>query len=302
MIAVATFIPLLWSYTHRFRHSAERIHAFQASALYRVPVFYRELLEPCILIVVLVLVVLVLSREVSVRAFGKSLPLLIVGFIGLPLCGILLARITGAPLFLRYFVSAVVGVALLIGLGVGFSSQRWVRIVLAGAVACALGISCLNTVRFYYHGWGDKVIEPSSKLLLNTIPGNPLGLHQLLTAHATAEIPVLIPVNLDYNYLRYYWLGQTGRLYGIKGVDLHEIDLILHSSRALGPAEQKQTFEQFVEAHPVYFIYGQTYAYPYLSLMAAKGGAVESFMFDETTDYFLARIRMPASGPSSKQR
>lgn len=295
MIAVATFIPLFWSYTHKYRHSVDRMHVFKASALYRVPVFYQELLEPGILIVVLMLVVLVLRGAVNVKTFSRSVSVLLVGFIVLPLCGVLLARIIGAPFYLRYFVSAVIGVALLFGLGAGFWPQVRIRIVLAGAVALGLVISCVNTVRFYYKGWGDQVFEPSTKLLMNTIPGNPLGIHQLLTTHATAGIPVVVPVVLDFNYLRYYWPGQIGRLYGIRSADPGEIGLICHSSRPLGPFEQKEAFEQFAEAHPIYFIYGPTWAYPFLSMMSAKGGAIESFIFDETTDYFLAKIRMPAA-------
>jgi len=291
IVAVSIFVPLFWSYTHRFRHSVERIHSFKASALYRIPAFYKELLEPCILVVVLLLVVLVMRRAVSVKNFGKSISALIVGFIVLPLGGVVLARIVSAPLFLRYFVSAVVGIALLFGLGVGFSSQRWVRVLLAGAVACALGVSCVNTVRFYYRGWGDELIEPSTKLLMNTVPGNPLGIHQLLTSHSKEGIPVMVPFFLDFTYLQFYW-PDNGRLYGLKPSSLDEVGAVYHSSRPLGPADQKVKFAEFAAAHPVYFVYGQTYAYPFLSQVASRGAILESFVYDETTDYFLAKVRM----------
>lgn len=301
IVAVSIFVPLFWSYTHTYRHSVDRMHVFQASALYRVPVFYQELLDPGILVVVLMLVVLVLHKAVYVRTFSKLLSVLIVGFIVLPLCGVLLARLIGAPFYLRYFVSAVLGIALLFGLGAGFSPQRWVRVLLAVAVAFALTISCVNTVRFYYKGWGDQVFEPSTRLLINTIPGNPLGIHQLLTSHTREEIPVVVPYFLDFTYLRYYWHDQNGRLFGVKNSDPKTIGLIYHSAHPLGPPEQREEFAEFAAAHPVYFVYGQAYAYSFLSLVAARGGGVESFVFDETTAYFLAKIRMPAPRSNASQ-
>jgi hypothetical protein len=52
-----------------------------------------------------------------------------------------------------------------------------------------------------------------------------------------------------------------------------------------------QPYTQFVAQHPVYFIYGQKLAYPFLSRIAGEGAVIESFRIDKVTGYFLAKVR-----------
>ncbi len=293
VIAVAAFVPLLQSYNQRLGLTMQVTHEFSRPALQRISLFYQDLLAPCITFVIIALALFVLGRSLPIRRFGRTNTILTIGFISLPLWGLALARLTGGPMYFRYFMSAVLGFSLLIGLGAGLCDRRWIRIAFAAVIACFLMKDCATTAWHYYRGWGDYLLEPATQITLNTTPGNPLSVHELLTAEAGSSIPILLPVKLDFQYLAYYWPSQLSRLYIVRELGPGKPDLVSHAICALCPLDPNQTepFAQFAAAHPVYFIYGQRLAYPFLSRIATRGVVIESFRIDQVTGYFLAKVR-----------
>ena len=302
VFAVGSFIPLLRSYDQRLSRTLQRTHEFSHPALQKVPLFYQDLLTPCIEFLICALVLFVLGRSFPARRFGRTNTILALGFITLPIWGLVLARLTGGPMYLRYFMAAVLGFSILLGLGAGFCKQKAIRVAFAAVIACFALNDCATTVWHYYRGWGDYLLEPATDITLNTTPGNPLGVHDMLTTHAVAGsgIPILLPVKLDFQYLAYYWPSQLSRLYILREPGPGKPDGVNQATCALCRLDPKhvEPYTQFAAQHPVYFIYGQRLAYPFLSRIAGEGAVIESFRIDKVTGYFLAKVRTLNAGPS----
>ncbi len=187
IIAVAVYIPLLRSYSSMLGGTSFT-SIFPASVA-QITSFYNFLLYPCIVLIVCALAVIAAGKWIGSRSDAREVQrsaptvqeiVLAISFLALPVFGLLVAILVHSPFMARYFISAVAGVCILIGLGVGGRGRtRWPAIVLAAVMACSVGWQFSALLWHRYHGKGEPLFEPSTGLFLETTPGNPVTSHQI---------------------------------------------------------------------------------------------------------------------------
>ena len=165
-------------------------------------------------------------------------------------------------------------------------------LLLTGSVAFA------SAKVFYHraHGLGEKLVEPSVNLLLNTDPHDSLDVYSLLRSNARNDLPVVVPHILDFLYLVHYWPEQANRLYP---VSLSSNTIPYHLNRAVRvwchlTFNPEETFDQFLPTHPDFLLYGPPDVYPVLSYLMAHGGEIQLLKTD-LDHRFVAKIRMRAA-------
>ncbi|MDQ2842655.1 MAG: glycosyltransferase family 39 protein [Acidobacteriota bacterium] len=229
--------------------------------------FYTFLVLPCAAILLFALILFAYDRsnpvansvgESESRRFTRQDVSLSLGFLALPVFGLLLARIVHTPYFSRYFLSALIGIVVPFGVLAGMRPQRrWITRVLAAAIVCSLAFDLARLMLHRSSDGGEGLTEPSSFTRLNTDPHQPLFLHPLISAVRKDSEPIAVIEQLDFLYLLHYAPDLTSRLYYVhsSGRDQGYRALlgflpwspVKYNPVALGPS--------FVQAHPDFYLY-----------------------------------------------
>ncbi|MBV8071376.1 MAG: glycosyltransferase family 39 protein, partial [Acidobacteriaceae bacterium] len=141
LIAAAFLIPLLKSYKTMLQ-SAGFSDIFVANPRL-LPMFYSQVLQSSLLALIALTALLAFSwtaAQAGSVVQGKVAEMrtraeiaLTIGFIGMPFYGLVIARLGKGPFIVRYFMSAVIGIALAVALCVGLRLQRryaWLFVLL----------------------------------------------------------------------------------------------------------------------------------------------------------------------------
>ncbi len=135
-----------------------------------------------------------------------------VGFVLVPLIGLLGCKVSHGPFIDRYFLSTVAGYAVFLG----FACSRWRS---SGTVKAFAGLILLLIVvdfgSVFYLGIKQRIVlfEPSSHSRLTTTPQDPMMLYESLSRD-TSGLDILVSPALDYLYLFHYAPpGIASRLY-----------------------------------------------------------------------------------------
>jgi hypothetical protein len=297
LLALLLYVPLLYSY--RKLSSVTTFSHIAVAGWTQIFHYYVFLLEPCILILLACLLVFagsgVLPRNGTKARFEFASPtvqdlLTAIAFVTLPFFGVALGKIIKGPFFSRYFLSAVAGVCIVLGIGAGMrAGQRWLAPALALVMFTGVAINLARLLQKRIHGQGEWLIEPSSLYLLSTTPGLPLAQHELLEADRS-NLPVAVLSALDFVYLVHYAPGLKGRLYFVAPSpdDFTYVGFQRFLRYASIAFNQPATYEQFGQAHPVYLAYGDPSNFDQISLLARMSSRIESIKVNG--GHFLVRL------------
>ncbi len=296
VIAAISFIPLLRSYRSSFQRTGH--NSVMPANSGQISSFYLEMLRPCVLALVIVLILFALqrrfgnsSREHS-RALGWHL-FLSVAFLAMPLYGMLLANTIHGPFVARYFMSAAIGVCAVVGLGAGQRAKGRLDLLLPGIVGVLFVWNAERLASDYIHGIGEYITEPSTNNLLNTTPGDDLANHPLLR-DSSSDLPVAIPDIHDLLYLVRYWPSQLARLFEVLPSRDTAAYLITQPVREWCHVQYNDvaTYDEFFRTHRHFLLYGRPPFYFLLTRLIADGAQVRNLKF-EGTEHFLAEIHLP---------
>jgi hypothetical protein len=171
-----------------------------------------------------------------------------------------LAILTKGPFIERYSLSAIIGAALLIGLGTAsLGRHKWPPLSIAVVLACSLLIDTSRLLGKRRAGLGEILIEPSTEFLISTTPGKPLDGHDLLLANPEETLPIVFLSGLDYTYLfEYVPNSLRPRLWY---VDLGKSDTLGQLARAARDwthvPYNLSTEQEFCRAHSRFLVYGR---------------------------------------------
>jgi hypothetical protein len=175
--------------------------------------FYDFLLHPAISVIALCLALTLIARLYErdrshavhpESSFLDGNVVLAISFAALPVFAVTLAVLTKGPFIERYSVSAVIGVALIAGLGsASFSRQRWVSLCIAAILSCSFLMDTARLLKSRLTGSGEILVESSTSLQMSTTPGEPLDGH-LLLATAEGTLPIVVLSSFDYPYFFEY--------------------------------------------------------------------------------------------------
>lgn len=169
--------------------------------------FYVMLVAPAMLALVALLAALALDRTATPRAVGAPVPgaeiVLALGFLLLPVTGLVLAAAIHGPFIGRYWFPAIVGASLVAGY-LARTRTSWVGILLALVLAVLLTLDFANLVRHRLQGVGEVLLEPNTLLPMNTTPGQPLHAYRELWASVPGDEPIVVADGLEFGFLSFY--------------------------------------------------------------------------------------------------
>lgn len=298
-IAVASYVPLFLAY--RSGLGASSFPDQFPPSVTQITSFYDSILWPCITVIVCAVGILAADRVISSRfrsfkqadssSDAASEILLGAAFLLLPAFGLVLNVVVHGPFFARYYLSAMIGLCMLIGLGVGTRRHRdWLAAVLLVVMGCSAGWQFSALLWHRYHGKGEDLWEPSAGLFLDTTPGDPLAIHKLLLSDAGDSLPIVVPRGLEFIYLTYYSPRLRPRLYYVS-VSNGNYDLPgLRNFRKWCPTEYnpERALHEFVSSVPHFLVYADPGFLPEFAKLAQAGGTVKSIKF--WNGHFLAEI------------
>ncbi len=268
LIAGLSFVPLLQSYK-AVNEGTKFPQAFPA-VWEQVPRFYDFLLSPCAWILLVAFVLLALDRERFLPAL-KSMQrekvsllsdemILAIGFTALPIFGLLLGVAIHGPYIMRYFISSVAGISILVGFSMGVrKTADSFQLAFAAVIGVTLAASTIMLLYHWRQGWGEKLVEPSSVINLNTTPGDPLDAYSLLIRGSRNSLPILMLSPIDFLYLVHYAPQLAPRLYyvGQPSTDVFYRGFqLLRTWCPVDRYNRELTPEEFSRAHPDYLVYG----------------------------------------------
>jgi hypothetical protein len=297
VLALLLYIPLLYSY--RKLSSATTFSHIAVAGWTQIFHYYVFLLAPCILILLACLLVFagsgVLPQSARTELLAsKSFALkdLLVGFafITLPFFGVALGKVIKGPFFSRYFLSAVAGVCIVLGIGAGVqATRRWIAPTLAIIMFTGATINLARLLQKRAHSQGEWLIEPSSLYLVSTTPGQPLAQHELLKADRS-KLPVAVLSALDFVYLVHYAPGLKARLYFVAPSpdDFTYVGLKRFLRYCNIVFNEPVTYQEFARANAAYLAYGDPTNFDQISLLGQMGSHIESLHVKE--GHFLAQL------------
>jgi dolichyl-phosphate-mannose-protein mannosyltransferase len=296
LLALALYLPLLRSYQKL--SSGTTFSRISAAGWTQIFHYYVFLLEPCILVVLACLLVFagcnVLSgNEINERfsSFSPAVQDLITGFAlaTLPVFGVILGKVISGPFFSRYFLSAVAGVCIVLGIGAGMRvGRKWLAPLVALIMLIGVAINLARLLQKRVHGEGEWLIEPSSQYHVNTTPGQPLAQHELLTTDS--NLPIAVLNALDFIYLIYYAPELNARLYFV-APSRSEFTYVgfqrfLRCCKLI--FNEPATYQQFAQANPAYLAYGDPSNFDQITLLGQMGLHIESVKVKG--GHFLAKL------------
>lgn len=301
-IAAISFVPLVRAYKVTLQNAGFGA-AFPAT-IWQIREFYWVTLQSAGLGLVLTgTALLVLDRsfrpesnmrEVKVPASESRAEIMLASaFLGMPVYGLLLAKLTNGPFLSRYFLSALLGLCILLAMGLAGGREKWGSLAFLVLLTSSVAYSFTTLVIHRTQGQGEELNEPVALGPLNTDLNDALAIHHLLRSTAGSSLPIVTPQVLDFLYLVHYWAPEVPRLYALS-VTSEQLPYKLN--RAVRewchvPFNREETFDQFLPTHPDFFLYGNRETLPLIPFLTRRGGEVRSIKTDPQ-NRFLAEIHM----------
>jgi len=265
--------------------------------------FYEFLLGPAASIIALSLLLILMARIYERDPSNARQPedfldgsvILALSFLALPVMAVGLAIVTKGPFIERYSLSAVIGAALIIGVGTSsLGRRRWIAFSIAALLSCSFLLDTSRLWKRHHAGMGESLVEPSSSSPLNTTPGKPLDGYDLLLANPEQTLPVVLLSGLDYTYLNEYvpqWL-QPRLWYVDQGKD----DNLGQLARAVRDwchlPYNVSSRQEFRSAHPQFLVYGRANMFA-LFLGSKDNKNLQVRSIGAAGDYILAEVTTP---------
>jgi Dolichyl-phosphate-mannose-protein mannosyltransferase len=297
LLSLPLYIPLLRSYKEL--NTGNAFTKIAVPEWTHIAHFYLFLFEPCILVVFGTLVLFALDIFGRGRTIAsdnveasRALPDLILGlaFLTLPAFGVALGKLVNGPFFSRYFLAALAGVCILVGIGAGFrNGRKWIPLVLTFVLICGATINLSKLISLRLHGRGEWLEESSMHFALNTTPGQPLDMYPLLTSLRTNS-PIAILNPLDFIYLVHYDPGLKDQLYFATAsrADFTFFGFQRFRECAHIDFQTPLTFSDIAKAKTPFWVYGDTGNFDQIAVFGEVGVHIKSIVVNKS--HFLARL------------
>ena len=298
LLAMILYVSLLRAF-HQVAGSSD-IRSLAVPGWQRVLFFYQFLLDPGLVVVAALLVIFGVGSAISNRRsrVGDSIShppdweeiLIVIAFLFVPVAGLIIAKAARAIYYDRYFLSAVIGIAVPIGIGASSRRRRdYVPAATAGILVAAVIFNFGRVLERRLDGRGEALLEPSLKSPLETVAGKPLALDPLLTSEHS-QLPIAVFNPIDFMYLQNYAPAKKSRLYFVpSSTESFELQALDRFRDRFGVHfNQPMAYSEFVKRFPHFLVYGDSGNSEELSLLSAPGLRIESLRAFRT--HFLATI------------
>ena len=143
------------------------------------------------------------QRSNKTASIPQQEMLVAAGFACIPLLGMIGCKISHGPFLDRYFLSSTAACAIFLGFASsGLQGFSWIKKALAASMLLLMVEDLGSTM---YLGTKNRIVltEPSSGLVLSTIPSRPMALYETVLLD-TSGLDILVLPNTDYLYLFRY--------------------------------------------------------------------------------------------------
>ena len=262
--------------------------------------FYTWLISSCFLLFLFLLLALLLNlsrRWLNTEVADEPrLPhlediVLGIGFLLVPAYGIVIAKIAHAPFFSRYFLSALSGVCILLGLAFGIRGAfKRTALVILLVVGSDVALNCSRVVWHRYNRWDEALIEPSTRTLLESSLSGPLSMHSLLLEQRASSKPIALLDPSVYLYFSYYAPELAKRVYCLRP---SSDDLSYRLIKAIRQCckttcNREITDEEFVRMNHRFLAYGMYRFLDRLAVIQGHGSQIGPLRV--ANGYFLVEI------------
>jgi Dolichyl-phosphate-mannose-protein mannosyltransferase len=195
-----------------------------------------------------------LGGQESTRVFIPAREVVLaLGFAGIPLMGLLGAKISHGPFFDRYFLSSIAAYAIALGF-VTCRGHAWPPRVLAGCMF-ALMIGDLGATIHLSMKQRIVMREPTGGPRLSTDPSNPMKLYDTVTSDKSGLDILVLPAFEYIYFFKYAPPSIVPRLYF--GASEDDVFFTAYKRIAKGARLELKvtTFEPFLVAHDRFLLY-----------------------------------------------
>lgn len=214
----------------------------------------------------------------------------------MPVFGILLAKVVHGPFFSRYFQSALAGVCIILGFGIG--SRRTMNWIAVTTVALLVVVLTLDVGRLAWHrhnGWPERLAEPSTGLEFGGTSRDPLAADPLLASAQHGDLPIDILDPLQYLYYVHYVPSLSNRLFcALPSRNNISFRILRNLRERCGlKFNQELTYSEFRDSHKEFLVYGPFGVLEQLS--ALEGPKKHERSLIVSGSHFMADVQMPSS-------
>jgi hypothetical protein len=271
--------------------------------------FYGFLVGPCLFFMIAFGAILAIDRVAGrqetgwAKAWksGRAEAIVCASFILLPLFGLILAKVAHGPFFGRYFMSALLGICVLVGLGAGVSRMRWVPFLLAFLLAVPVGWNYLALLWHRHSGKAEALSEPFTGYTMNVSLAEPLHKYRILEPYAKDPTPIGLCEGLDFMYLTHYSPELRTHLYYIQRSKTDFSYLSFRTFHAFAPFQfqRELTKSEFLKLAPRVLVYAPTGFFSReLADFVQAGATITSLKVQN--EHFLAELNVNPNFDSSQ--
>jgi hypothetical protein len=178
------------------------------------------------------------------------------GFLLLPVLGVIAAKLTHGPYFDRYFLDATAGYAIFLAQAAAFTSRPWIARVLLTLMLVFLTSDALIAAYCHWRHADLDQVGPGNLVVFGPDPARPfVRNNSLLLDHS--ELDILVTGHPDYLFFQYYASPELRRRLIFAAPDQTESFLIGYRrlSHSTGIGLQTTSFADYFATHRDFLVY-----------------------------------------------
>jgi Dolichyl-phosphate-mannose-protein mannosyltransferase len=213
-----------------------------------------------LLIILLALVAWTNRGSNQAKTYSTSLTreerIVALGFLLLPVLGVVAAKLTHGPYFDRYFLDATAGYAIFLAQAAAFTSRPWIARVLLTLMLVFLTSDALIAAYCHWRHADLDQVGPGNLVVFGPDPARPfVRNNSLLLDHS--DLDILVTGHPDYLFFQYYASPELRRRLIFAAPDQTESFLIGYRrlSHSTGIGLQTTSFADYFATHRDFLVY-----------------------------------------------
>jgi hypothetical protein len=197
------------------------------------------------------------SSDTPAACFTRQELIVAIGFMLLPVCGVIVAKLTRGPYFDRYFLAATAGYAMLLAQIVGlYGSRRFVARVLLAVMLLLFACDALIAAYCHWHHSDIDLAGPGNLIIFSPDPARPFARNASLV-HDNSNLDILVAGHPDYLFFQYYASPALRKRLIFATPDLKDMFLVGYRvlSHWTGAGLQTTSFDEYFANHRDFLLY-----------------------------------------------
>jgi hypothetical protein len=195
--------------------------------------------------------------EIPAASLTREEFIVALGFLLLPVLGVIAAKVTHGPYFDRYFLDATAGYAIFLAQAVAVPATRKILAqTLLAIMLIFLASDALIAAYCHWHHADLDQVGPGNLVSFGPDPAKPFS-RSFSLLQDTSQLDILVTGHPDYLFLEYYASPELRRRLIYAAPDSNEIFLTgyRHLAQLTGIGLQTTTFDDYFATHRDFLVY-----------------------------------------------